>query len=172
MISIRQATEFDLVEINEIYNEAVVDSTASFDLEPQPIELRQEWFNQHDDRFVVMVAEMDEQVEAWASLTRWSPRRGYDATAESSVYVRRQSWRRGIGRQLQTALINHARQHDFHTLMALTTSENQGSLRMHEEFGFRVVGTMGEAGYKFDRWLDVCIMQLMLTDETTTISRE
>ncbi|MCA9211895.1 MAG: N-acetyltransferase [Planctomycetales bacterium] len=168
MITIRQATESDLAEINEIYNESVVNSTASYDLEPQPIEVRQEWFRQHNNRFAVFVAEdatdNGSHIEAWASLSRFSPRGGYDATAETSIYVRERSWRKGIGAKLQAALIAHAKANGFHALLALTTSENVGSIRMHEQFGFRVAGTMREVGYKFDQWLDVTIMQLILDD--------
>ena len=163
-MNFRRAIRDDLEGINEIYNEAVVNSTASFHLQPQSLDYRREWFDHHDDRFAVYVAEDEGVVEGWSSLSRWSDRPAYNATAESSVYIRERSQRMGLGRQLQTVIMEHASECQFHTLIAQISAENDGSIRMHKQFGFELIGTMKEAGFKFGRWIDVVMMQVMLKE--------
>jgi phosphinothricin acetyltransferase len=78
------------------------------------------------------------------------------------VYVRKEYHRRGIGRMLEEAIIDHARSAGFHTLIARIAGESAGSLRLHENLGFVHIGTMKEVGRKFGRLLDVHMMQKML----------
>lgn len=163
--SIRLATSNDLRSVNEIYNESVLNSTASFDVVPRSFERAQVWFAEHDERYAVFVAMIDDEVEGWASISRWSERQAYEHTVESSVYIRARSQRQGLGRKLQETLIAHSQSVGIRTIIAQITSDNLISIRMHERFGFEMAGVLRSVGYKFDRWLDVCIMQLMLDVE-------
>jgi phosphinothricin acetyltransferase len=159
---IRPALPGDLPSITEIYNEAILTTTATFDTEPKTASDQQEWFRAHTGRFAVLVAEEAGIVIGWASLSRWSDRPAYDATGETSVYVKAGFRGRGIGRLLYETLLDKAREFRFHTLIARVAGESTESLRLHERFGFTPVGTMKEVGRKFGRLLDVHMLQKML----------
>jgi phosphinothricin acetyltransferase len=108
------------------------------------------------------VAVVDGKVVGWASLTRWSERRAYDDTAETTFYVHSAHRGRGIGRKLKEAIIAEARRLKFHTLIARVAENNRESIHLNESTGFVHVGTLKEVGCKFGRRLDVHIMQKML----------
>jgi phosphinothricin acetyltransferase len=76
--------------------------------------------------------------------------------------VRADFWGKGLGTLLLARLLEVAASNGFHTVIALIVGDNPASLRLHRGFGFRRVGVEREVGYKFDRWLDVVIMQKTL----------
>ncbi|HVV98790.1 MAG TPA: GNAT family N-acetyltransferase [Planctomycetaceae bacterium] len=159
---IRRALESDVPAIRDIYNEAILTTTATFDTEPKSLADRLEWFRAHDDRHPVLVADCDGGVVGWSTLTPWSDRRAYDQTAETSFYVQSAFRGRGIGRLLKEATIAEARRLGYHTLLARVAEGSEASLHLNESVGFALVGTMKEVGEKFGRRLDVHILQLML----------
>jgi phosphinothricin acetyltransferase len=161
-VTIRRAVLADAAAIAEIYNEAILTTTATFDTEPKTIVDREHWLQSHDERHPVLVAVLDDQVVGWASLAKWSDRRAYDEAAETSFYVKSTSRGRGIGRKLKDAIIVEARRLGFHTLIARVAAGSDASLHLNEQAGFIHVGTLKEVGRKFGRLLDVHIMQKML----------
>ena len=161
-MKIRPAELSDLDEITAIYNEAILTTTATFDLEPKTREERLEWFESHDERFPILVAEVEGRVAGWTSLSRWRPRRAYDRSAETSFYVKEEYRGQGIGRQLKQAMIEEARRLGFHTLIAGVAQGSEASLHLNESFGFEVVGTFREVGNKFGKMLDVTYLQKFL----------
>jgi L-amino acid N-acyltransferase YncA len=161
-IRIRPASAADLPRILSIYNHEVLSSTATYDTQPRTEEGHEHWFSHHDAAHPVFVAESDRAVCGWASLSRWSDRPAYDGSVEVSVYVAEESRRRGIGRQLLDALVESGRARGHHALLARISSDNTVSIRLHEALGFTVVGVLKEVGFKFGRWLDVSIMELLL----------
>src|SRR5439155_12343816 len=99
-VQIRRARLADLEAITDIYNDAILNTTATFDAEPKsPVE-RLAWFQAHDERHPILVAVEDGDVAGWSSLSKWSDRRAYDHTAETSFYVKAEFRGRGIGRKL------------------------------------------------------------------------
>lgn len=161
-IVIRRANLADVEAITGIYNEAILTTTATFDTEPKSVDERTQWLQSHDERHPVLVAEAEGLVVGWASLTRWSERKAYDETAETSFYVQASHRGRGIGRKLKSAIIKEARRLRFHTLIARIAEGSQESIHLNESAGFVHVGTLKEVGRKFGRLLDVHIMQLVL----------
>ena len=161
-IQIRNAELTDLEAIREIYNEAILTTTATFDTEPKSAAERLQWFQSHDERHPILVAVADGKVVGWASLTQWSDRAAYDDTAETSFYVKSEFRGRGIGRKLKTATIETARRLRFHTLIARVAEGSEESIHLNESAGFVLVGTLKEVGRKFGKLLDVHIMQKML----------
>lgn len=161
-MQIRPATAEDVQAITDIYNQAVTDTTASFDLEPKSFEQRMAWFNGHGPRHPVIVAEVDGQVVGWGSLSPYSERPAYDATAEISIYIDRAWHRRGIGAALGEHLVAAAREIGLHVIIARICTENEASLRMTRNLGFTDVGTLHAVGFKFGRWLDVAQLELLL----------
>ena len=161
-LNIRRAQPSDAAAIADIYNEAVLTTTATFDTEPKGEEERTQWLQSHDDRHPILVAEVNGAVVGWASLTQWSDRAAYADTAESSFYVHSTHRGRGIGRRLKQAIVDEARRLGYHTLIARITEGSAESLHLNESAGYVRVGTLKEVGRKFGRLLDVHILQKML----------
>lgn len=164
MAKIRRAVMDDLPSITEIYNEAVSTTTATFDTQPKTVAERTDWFQAHGERHPLLVAEKNGAVVGWASLSAWSPRRAYDDTAEISLYVLASQRGQGIGGQLMAEILKAGQQAGLHTILARVTEGNAASVRLHRAAGFELVGIMQEVGFKFDRRLDVHLMQLLYKD--------
>jgi L-amino acid N-acyltransferase YncA len=162
LIFIRTAEFSDLDAISEIYNEAVLTTTATFDTEPKTRSEQLAWFQDHDARHPILAAVLDGKVVGWASLSKWSGRCAYADTAETSFYVKSEYRGQGIGRKLKGAIIDQARRLKFHSLISRVAQSSKESLHLNECFGFVHVGTLKEVGRKFDKLLDVNIFQKML----------
>ncbi len=156
---IRRATENDVPAITGIYNEAVLNTTATFDTEPKSVEDRLHWYRGHDDKHPVLVAVAGDTVTGWAALTQWSDRCAYDTTSEVSVYVHKDHRGRGLGKRLLQRLVEESEQAGMHYLLARITEGNAQSIHLHELFGFRTVGVMHEVGFKFGKFRDVTLME-------------
>jgi L-amino acid N-acyltransferase len=166
-ITIRPATIADAAAVADIYNEAILATTATFDTEPKSVEDREKWLAEHGGRFPVLVAVLEDKVVGWASITRWSDRCAYADTGETSFYVHSSQRNRGIGRQLATAILEEARRGGFHTLIARIAEGSDSSLRLHESAGFVRAGTLRQVGRKFGKRLDVHMLQIILGDADT-----
>ncbi len=163
-MTIRPATEADLAAILEIYNDAVLTTTASYDYEPRTLEHRRQWFaeRQRDGYAVFVAVDTTGRVVGWSALNPYHARCGYRFTAENSVYVAADQRGRGVGKLLMTPLLEAARRRGLHAIIAAIDSSNAASVRLHAAFGFEVVGVFKQVGYKFNRWLDVTYMELIL----------
>lgn len=161
-VTIRRAELADAAAIAEIYNEAILTTTATFDTEPKSVEDRTRWLESHGPRHPVLVATIDGKVVGWASLTQWSERPAYDVTAETSFYVHSIHRGHGIGRKLKAAIIREARDLGYHSVIARIAEGSSESIHLNELAGFIHVGTLKQVGRKFGRLLDVHIMQKIL----------
>ncbi len=161
-ILIRIATPADLPAINAIYNHYVACSTCTYQVEPSTDQERRQWYDAHDGLHPITVAEVDGQVVAWGSLSRFHPRAAYDRTVEDSLYVHHEWQRKGFGRAVLEDLISRARELGHHTVIAIISADQIASVAIHRALGFETVGDMKEVGFKFGRWLDIVYMQLML----------
>lgn len=159
---IRPAELSDSEQIANIYNVEVTQTTATFDLVPRTVDEQRDWLVQRSGAHVVLVAVLDNQVRGYASLSPFRERPAYRTTVESSVYVEAQHRGRGIAQELMTALLDTARSHGFHTVIARIADSQEASRRLHEKMGFSLVGVEREVGRKFGRWLDVSVMQVIL----------
>lgn len=160
--TVREATAADQRAILDIYNDAVLHTTATFDLEPRTWEGHLRWAEELRAPCHIAVATLEDSVVGWGSLTPFRPKPGYRFTAQDSIYVHKDFRGRGIGAALLTHLIEAAQENGFHSIMALIDGGNTVSVHLHERFGFRHVGTFRQVGFKFGRWLDVIHMQKML----------
>ena len=161
MLTIRQATLADLGQITEIYNSAIQKTTATFDTEPKTLEEQEKWFEEHDAKHPVLIAGQDNIIVGWASLSKWSDRCAYSDTAEISLYVKEDYQGKGTGKQLMKAIIQEGKTAGLHTVIARIAGSNKISADMCKSFGFQYIGTMKEVGKKFDKLLDVHLMQLI-----------
>lgn len=183
MPAIRPAQAADLPAILSIYNDAILHTTAVYEYAPHTLAMRSEWFAaKQAGGYPVLVATIADAPAsvAPASVAPASDATGadtvvgfgafgsfragaaYQYTVENSVYVA-DGWRRqGIGRRLLLALIEEARRQGKHTLVGVIDADNQPSLHLHASCGFVEAAHFHQVGYKFDRWLDLKFLQLVL----------
>lgn len=160
---IRDTTTEDLPAILSIHNDAIRNTTAIWDETEVGLDERMEWLaGRLRAGYPVLTAVVDGEVAGYASYTQWRPKSGYRLTVEHSVYVANNFQRRGLASALLTELIDRARSAGIHVLVGVIESTNTTSISLHEKFGFVTVGQMPEVGTKFDRWLDLTLMQLTL----------
>jgi L-amino acid N-acyltransferase YncA len=158
----RPARAEDAAIVLGIRDEAIRSSSGLWIDEVPAEESSRAWFDSQLDRGSMLVAEQQGEVLGYACFSPLRDYAGYRFTAENSIYLLPAAQGRGVGTILLSALIAHAREHGMHSLVALIEAGNTGSLRLHERSGFREVGRMPEAGFKFDRWWDLVTLQLLL----------
>lgn len=163
-MQVRDARAADAEAISEIYNDAVLNTTAIWNDVTVDAADRAAWITQRQESgFPVLVAtDDDDDVVGYATYGSFRPHDGFRHTVEHSVYVRGDQRGSGIGGTLMTQLIERARENGVHVMVAAIESGNTGSLRLHEKFGFVETGRMPEVGTKFGRWLDLVLLQLAL----------
>ncbi len=163
MITVRQATENDLSKLLEIYNEIIVHTTAVYQYEIHTLEMRREWFiTKKEQGFPVFVAEENDSIAGFSTLGTFRNWQAYKYSVENSIYVASHHRGKGVGKILMTPLIKTAKEMEMHTIIAGIDATNEVSLGLHKSFGFQEVAHFKQVGYKFNRWLDLKFMQLIL----------
>ena len=110
----------------------------------------------------MIVAEVDGHVAGYASLSPFRDKEAYKDTTEISLYVSKDSRGGGIGRKLMEEILGRATQLNYHVIIAGITTGNEGSVRLHEKYGFEFIGRFKEVGFKFGEWQSVDFYQLIL----------
>jgi L-amino acid N-acyltransferase len=151
-------------QILDIFNDAILTSTALFDYKPRSPDSMIPWFKTKEaNQFPVVGLEgPNNQLLGFASYGTFRAWPAYKYSVEHSVYVHKDHRGKGLGRILMQELIKEARNHDCHLLVGGIESANAGSIKLHESLGFTHAGTIRQAGYKFGRWLDLSFYQLIL----------
>ena len=169
---IRNARTTDMRAVTDLSNATILTTTAAWTDALETYEERVAWFEeQRRSANPVLVAETaaNGEVVGFATYgefrdsTKWP---GYRFTVEHSIHVREDHWGRGIGRALLEAVIAQAVANDKHVMVAAVDSTNDASIRFHERLGFVEVARMPQIGRKFDRWLDLVLMQRILDPGT------
>ena len=164
-ISIRLAAVGDAEAIRTIYNYEVEHTVATFDLVPRALTEQQQWLSARSGAFAAVVAvDVDDAVVGFGSLSPYKDRPGYRTSVEDSVYVHRDHQGHGIGKLIVHELLNVARISGFHAVFARIAASSEASRALHASCGFDVVGIEREVGRKFNRWLDVALMEILLAD--------
>jgi L-amino acid N-acyltransferase len=163
MITIRPARETDLPDILEIYNHVILNTTAVYQYVPQTLEMRKAWYDgKIKDGYPLFVAEDAGRVVGLSTYGPFRAWAAYKYTVENSVYVAADQRGKGIARLLMQPLIDAARAHDYHAIIASIDATNAASLQLHRSFGFEEVAHFKQVGYKFGRWLDLKFLELLL----------
>ncbi len=164
---IRYATEADQPRMQQIFNQEVEYSTASWEWSPLSNQDWNDWFDAHTrDHHVLLVAEVDSEVAGFAGYGAFRTKAGYASTVEDSIFIEERHRGRGLGRRLLAQLVGEARLRGVHAMVAAVTGENTSSIRLHRALGFAEVGRLPEVGHKFGRWLDLVLLQIILDDRT------
>jgi L-amino acid N-acyltransferase len=163
---IRVATSQDISAITEIYNDAILNTTAVYSYESVTVENRQSWLeDKAKQNFPVYVAEENHEVIGFSSYGPFRAWPAYLHTVENSIYVHPDYRGRGVGKLLLPPLLEAAKQQNANTIVAGIDASNEASIKLHQGFGFVQVAHFKQVGFKFNRWLDLVFMQLMLNEE-------
>jgi phosphinothricin acetyltransferase len=162
-LTLRPATSNDLEKILKIVNHSILYTTANYSYEVQNLEVQTKWFEDKKNKNLpVIVADLGGEVVGFGSYGQFREKIGYQYTVEHSVYVVDDIIGKGVGSKLLTELIRLAKTQGYHVMIGAIDADNAGSIAFHEKFGFIAAGTIREVGYKFDHWLDLVFMQLIL----------
>lgn len=163
---VRPARATDLETLAGIFNYYVEHTAVTFETAPRTAAVLPDWFAQFDsmDRHQLLVVEdpghpTGEPVAGYAHSVRFNPRPAYERSVMSSIYLHPRATGRGLGRVLYGALLERLRGTDVHRAYGWVTQPNEPSMALHRALGFREIGRMHEAGFKFDRWWDVRMME-------------
>ncbi len=155
---IRKATEHDLSAIKDIYNYAVLNTTATYDINPRDDKYFANMLSEHTGKYLLAVYEDNGDIIGYVALSQFSRRDAYDITTELSVYVKADCQNKHIGTQLMEYALSYAQtENRFLTIVSLITSDNEHSIYLHKKFGFEFGGKIKNAGFKFNRMLGVDI---------------
>ena len=167
-LNIRDAVDGDMPVLRDLYNSLIPTTTVAWTDSLQTLRQRLAWFRrQQRDGYPVLVAEVDGTVVGFAAYGsfrgsgKWP---GYCQTVEHTIHVHEDYWSRGLGRSLLEALLERARMNGAHVMIAAVDGANAESIAFHERLGFHIVARMPEVGRKFDRWLDLVLMQRIVDD--------
>jgi len=163
---IRYATINDLAGILEIYNHAIINTTAVYSEQLHTLDMRLAWYNERiNNGFPVFVAEIDDQIAGFCTFGHFRAWPCYRYTVEHSVYVHIDHRGKGLSKLLMQPLIDRAREMKLHAMIAGIDGENEVSYKMHQSFGFVEVAHFKEVGFKFGRWLDLKFMEIILNSD-------
>lgn len=155
MTAIRPLLPSDWVSVRDIYQEGLATGNANFS---SAIPEWDEWDQSHVKSCRLAAIE-NEEVVGWAALTAISDRCVYAGVAEVSIYITKNARGKGIGKQLLRALIDESEKNNFWTLESRVFPENQASIIIHEECGFRIVGSRERIGQMDGVWRDILLLE-------------
>lgn len=160
---IRQATENDVSAILDIFNDALIHSTAVYSYEPATHDEQLAWFkHKQEEHIPVFVAEDELGLLGYITYGQFRPRPAYRYAMELSIYVDQRARNQGVGKALMEVILDHTEKQGIKTLICGIDSENKASIALCTKFGFRHSGTLKHVGYKFGHWLDLAFYQLEL----------
>jgi len=151
-------------QILEIFNEAILNSTALYDYKPRTPEMMAAWFaaKEKGNYPVIGVVSPEGNLMGFGSYGVFRAWPAYKYTVEHSIYVEASCRGRGLGKRLLQEVIVNARAQNYHVLVGGIDSQNAASIRLHQRFGFRQAGSLHQVGFKFGRWLDLEFYELTL----------
>lgn len=164
---IERGSEEDLTAINDIYNFYVRSSFATFETNEWTLQQRLLWFKEFElrhDLYNLFVAKIDNQVVGFAYNAKYKEKPAYITSSEVTVYLRQGASGSGIGGALYEALFSVVSNTQLHRLYAILALPNDASIRLHEKFGFVVIGQMDEVGFKYGQFYSTMILEKHIND--------
>ncbi len=169
-MQIRDAASDDLAAIQAIYAHHVLHGLGTFETEPPDLdEMKRRHAQITGDGFPYLIAVDADGVLGYAYANHFRTRAAYRNTVEDSIYVADRAAGRGVGKALLSVLIERCTALGLRQMLAVIgDSGNAGSIGVHRACGFEHAGVMKAVGRKFDRWVDVVIMQRALGPGAST----
>ena len=137
-MKIREANFDDIISINDIYNQSIPSKSSTADILPLPISDRKKWLKDHQkENYPVFVAEINDEVIGWISLSPYRPGRlALKQTAEVSYFIRKDYQKMGIGTKLMNYVIEKSPEYEFKNIFAILLDRNIASIKLLEKLGF------------------------------------
>ena len=157
---IRAVTIEDAQELVDIYNYYVLNTIVTFDDVPFSVDAFKEKIESIYKAHPFLVFEEDNKILGYAYANKWREKPAYKHTVESTVYLHHEAQGKQIGTKLYTELLSLLKEQNHHVVIGGLTLPNEGSIMLHEKFGFIQVAHFKEVGLKFNKWLDVGFWQL------------
>jgi phosphinothricin acetyltransferase len=161
---IRAATLNDAPAICEIYNHYVLHTIITFEEIPVQHDEMEKRISIISASYPWLLYEENGQVLAYAYACKWKERSAYRFTTESGIYVRNDSFGKGIGNLLYSALLKQLSDMKFHSVLGGIALPNERSIALHEKLGFQKVGQLRQVGFKLGQWIDVGYWEKLLLD--------
>src|SRR5206468_11735894 len=169
-VQVRNATFDDAGTIAEIYNQGIEDRVATYETEPRSAEEQQAWLRAIANRYPAVVAQIGAEIVGWAGAGPYRARECYRGIGEFSMYVRR-DWRgQGVGDLLVAALISEAERLGLWKLLSRIFPFNEASRALCRKSGFREVGVYEKHARLDGRWLDVVIVERLISSNMKVVS--
>ncbi|TVQ68923.1 MAG: N-acetyltransferase family protein [Oceanospirillales bacterium] len=148
----------------EIFNDAILNTTALYEYEPRSKATIERWFSDKADNNFPVIGAINEtgSLMGFASYGRFRPFPAFNTTIEHSIYIHQDFRGLGIGKLLLTSLIERAIEQDYHCMIGAIDADNTHSIKLHQQLGFEQTGRLPEVGFKFERWLDLVLYQKIL----------
>ncbi len=160
---IRTANQRDCTKLTEIWNPFIRTTDVTFNSNEKTAKgLQAEIRDKADLKHPFMVAEDDGNILGFATYGQFRCSNGYRRTMEHTVILAPEAFGKGLGRKLMTALEDHARGNDVHSMFAAVSHLNPEGIAFHKAVGYTEVARLSEVGYKFDQWYDLVLMQKIL----------
>ena len=168
--TVRPSVDADLTDMTRIYAHHVLQGTGTFEITPpSEDEMRSRRADVLGKNLPWLVIEQAGHVMGFAYANWFKPRPAYRFSVEDSIYLAPQAAGKGLGKQLLTELLSNLERRGIRKVMAVIgDSANAGSIGVHRACGFEPAGVMGSCGWKFDKWLDIVLMQRALGAGNTT----
>ncbi|MFE7647690.1 GNAT family N-acetyltransferase [Streptomyces phaeoluteigriseus] len=158
-LQVRPGIEGDLEALTDLYNHYVRETPITFDTAGFTPEERRPWLLSHPEdgpyRLMVATDTDSQEILGYATSSPFRPKPAYATSVEVTIYLRPDAAGRGVGTLLYKSLFDALSGEDLHRAYAGIAQPNEASVRLHERFGFRHVGTYREVGRKFGRYWDV-----------------
>lgn len=164
MLLIRPSQDADMPAVTQIYAHHVQHGTGTFETDaPSEDEMRARRDDVLRKGLPYLVAEDGGKVIGFAYGNWFKPRAAYRFSVEDSIYLAPDQAGRGVGRALLAELLARCERAGIRKVMAVIgDSANEGSIKLHQSLGFGSVGVVRGCGWKFDRWLDIVLMEKTL----------
>ena len=169
-ILLRTATAEDAASIAEIYNQGIEDRVATYETERRSAEDQQTWLQAIAGRYPAVVAQIDGEIIGWAGAGPYRVRECYQGIGEFSMYVHRDWRRRGVGDLLLASLISEAERLGLWKLLSRIFPFNEASRALCRKHGFREVGVYEKHARLDGRWLDVVIVERLISSNLKVVS--
>jgi L-amino acid N-acyltransferase YncA len=161
-MGIRACEEKDISSICEIYNFYIKNTVITFEETPlSELEMLVR-VQSYTQRYPWLVCEVEDEIVGYAYASKWKERSAYKNTVETTVYLKNGHSRKGLGRQLYSALLLELEKISVHIVLGCIALPNESSVGLHEYFGFEKVAHFPEVGLKFEKWIDVGYWQKKL----------
>jgi len=151
-------------QILDIFNDAILNTTALYDYKPWTLDTMKAWFETKTQYNFPVIGIVDDEnrLMGFGSYGTFRVRPAYKYTIENSLYVHKDHRGKGLGKILLQEIIRHATAQNYHCIIGVIDAANEVSINLHKKSGFEEVGTFKQVGFKFGKWLDAVFLQLIL----------